>query len=172
MGIAATLVYYGLVQVGDGLIWSGQVSPLFGVWLPNLVIGAVGLAMAFRLTRISSLGRHLDRPEETQHEEKPERVARSARSHRRALPRYVATRFLELALICFGGLLTAYLLVDLLERLDFFADYQPTAIQFLKLYAGRLPVLAARVIPMALLLATALTVSLLNARGELHGMRS
>jgi len=172
MGIAATLVYYGLVQVGDGLIWSGQVSPLFGVWLPNLVIGAVGLAMAFRLTRISSLGRHLDRPEETQHEEKPERVARSARSHRRALPRYVATRFLELALICFGGLLTAYLLVDLLERLDFFADYQPTAIQFLKLYAGRLPVLAARVIPMALLLATALTVSLLNARGELLGMRS
>ena len=170
LGIASTLVYYGLVQLGTGLTEAHTVSPTLGVWLPNIVFAAVTVTLALRLTRMSAFGRHLGSA--------PERVrtASSRRSRRpprrRALPRYVAGRFLQLALIGLAAILAAYLVVDVLERLDRFARYHATSLEVLRFYTARLPLLASRVIPMSLLVATALTVSLFGASGELTAMRS
>lgn len=66
----------------------------------------------------------------------------------------------------------AYPIVDVLERLAFFARYAASAHEVLRYYAARLPLLVLRVVPMALLLATALTVSLLSVHHELLGMRA
>ena len=38
-GLTITVVYYGLVQLGHGLAQAGTVSPAFGVWLPNILVG-------------------------------------------------------------------------------------------------------------------------------------
>jgi lipopolysaccharide export system permease protein len=102
------------------------------------------------------------------------RLARrpSGRPHRGALPRYVAGRFLGLASLSFAVLLTAYLLIDVMERLDWFARYQAGGAEILRFYAARVPLLASRVVPMALLVGTALVVSLLAVEGELTGMRA
>ena len=173
MGIVATLMYYGLIELADGITRVGRMSPTLGVWLPNLLMGALGIFLAFRLTRTSSIGRHSDRPTSSREEKKPVSVKpRSVRSRRHALPRYVSVRFVELALLCFGGLLAAYFLVDLVERADFLSRSRPNLVEFATFYGARLPLLAARVAPMALLLAAALTVSLLGAQGELIGMRA
>ena len=63
MAIGATVAYYALLQLGDGLSLKGWISPGLGVWLPNIVMGLLGLVSAFRLTRLSSMGRHSDSPE-------------------------------------------------------------------------------------------------------------
>jgi len=193
MAIVATVAYYALLQLGDGLSSKGWISPGLGVWLPNIVMGVLGLASAFRLTRLSSMGRHSDSPEGVPaaqkegagvHQEATGSTADSPgegpqpfqdaviRTRSRALPRYVLVRFLELGGVCFASLLALYFIVDLIERVDFLSDYRPNFVQFAIFYGSRLPLLASRVVPMALLLATALTVSLLVARGELVGMRA
>jgi lipopolysaccharide export system permease protein len=92
-------------------------------------------------------------------------------THRFVLPRYVARRFLQMAALGFATLLVAYLLVDVLERLEFFARYAATAQEVGLYYAARIPVLASRLVPMSLLLAAALTVSLFAAQSELLGMQ-
>ena len=51
LGLGLTLGYYGLVQLGEGLIQSGRVGVMSGVWLPNailMLLGLVFLAMALR----------------------------------------------------------------------------------------------------------------------------
>jgi lipopolysaccharide export system permease protein len=75
-------------------------------------------------------------------------------------------------LLSFSALLVGYVLVDVLERLQWFARYHadlPTALQFYSLW---IPVLASRVVPMAVLLATALTVSIFTRHHEVVGMRA
>ena len=184
MGLVATLAYYGLIQLGDGLIEGGRLGAAAGVWLPNGVMGAVAVAFALLLSRMSSFGRHTDRPEpkkkssaKQQQSEAVEppverRSAGRLRLHERPLERYVAIRFVQTVLLCFGATLLGYFLVDLLERLDWFSLYAVTPYDLLLFYAGRLPLLASRVIPMALLIGTSLTVSLLAAHGEIGGMRA
>src|SRR5262249_653330 len=65
-----------------------------------------------------------------------------------------------------------YLLVDVLERLQWFARYHADTLKALRFYSVRLPLLASQIVPMSLLIATALTVSLFSVHRELLGMRA
>ena len=92
LGIVATLGYYGLVQLGDGMIHAETLSVGAGVWLPNFVGGATALALIFRLTRQSGFGRHSDR----RSSKEPKVVGADSgpvelRTKRWALQRYVAS---------------------------------------------------------------------------------
>ena len=69
-------------------------------------------------------------------------------------------------------LVIAFLLVDVIDNLQWFTKYHSTLDEVLRFYAARLPLIASRVVPMALLVAAALTVSLLGVTGELLGMRA
>jgi lipopolysaccharide export system permease protein len=75
-------------------------------------------------------------------------------------------------MLSFAILLVAYLLIDIMERLEWFSRYHATGTEILRFYGARVVLLASRVVPMSLLVATALTVSLLAVEGELIGMRS
>lgn len=174
LGILTTIAYYALLQLGSGLIEEGRVGPALGVWLPDLITAALAVVLAARMTRLLTYGRpparrlprlrlrHLirARPENGLH------------PRRWPLQRYLAGHFLGMAALCFFGLLTAYFLVDLLERLDFFARYGASRGEVIRYYAAHVPLLASRVFPMSLLLAMALTASLLGARNELTAMRA
>ncbi len=196
LGVAVIVFYYGLVQAGNGLIQAQVLIAEWGVWLPNLLLLVVALLLALRLSRMSAFGRHSDRPlsfglrfsplyRGLQHrlgswlrrtrkvDPAESRASRgSIYGHRWSLQRYIAGRFLQMLLMCFSVLLVAYLLVDVLERLQWFARYNATGGEVVRFYAVRIPLLASRVIPMALLVSTALTVGLLAVQGELMGMRS
>jgi lipopolysaccharide export LptBFGC system permease protein LptF len=63
-------------------------------------------------------------------------------------------------------------MVDVMERLDWFARYGATGEEVARFYAARIPLLASRVVPMALMVGSALIASLLAVEGELTGMRA
>jgi lipopolysaccharide export system permease protein len=173
LGIVTMVAYFGLVQVGDALIQRGTLSIALGAWLPNFVVMALGAALFARLASKSAFGREGDRPQS-----RPSRRVRRDEAEGRirvrpyALQRYVAGRFLQMAVLCFAVCLVAYLLVDVLERLKWFFRYGATLEEILHFYLARVPLLASRVVPMSLLVATSLTVSLIAAQGELLGMRA
>ncbi len=172
IGLLLTIAYYGLVQLGEGLIQSNQVMVLTGVWLPNGVLMLLAIAFLLRVLRKKVLGHAFDRPQLPKHKTSKRELRSDYRPRRYPLPRYIVSRFLQLALLTFGVLVVAYLLIDIMERLDWFARYDATGLEVLRFYGARLPLLASRVVPMSVLVATALTVSLLAVEGELIGMRS
>jgi LPS export ABC transporter permease LptG len=172
LGILATVVYYGLVQLGDGLIEKGTLGVRVGAWLPNLVLGGVALLLAIRLRGLLTYGRAPARRLGIVSRLPRRRQARGIRTHRFVLIRWVTGRFAAAALLSFSTLLVAYLLVDVCARLEFFAQYSASGEAVLRYYAARLPMLASRVFPMSLLVAVALTVGLFSAQNELLGLRA
>lgn len=172
LGVLATIAYFALVQLGEGLVQAGGVGVAAGVWLPNLVLGGAATLLFVRARREGVLGHRFSKPGRPERDARPRGMRRPGRPHRYALPRYVAARFLELAGLAFAVLLTAYVLIDVMERLDWFARYRASGGEVLRFYLARVPLLASRVVPMALLVGTALVVSLLAVEGELIGMRA
>lgn len=173
MGLGGAITYYALFQFAEGMLrnQNAPVGPV--VWIPNLVLIIVAMVLLFRAGRHASesdrstggipIGALLARAGLKR---------KKFRIKRFALPRYVSVQFVRMAAICTVGLVFAYLVIDVFDNLKWFNQYGSTADEILRYYSSRLPVLIARVIPMALLIAVALTISLLGANGELLGMRA
>jgi lipopolysaccharide export system permease protein len=169
-GLAVTAVYYGLLQLGEGLVQWAVVGAGLGVWLPNLV---VAVAAAGLLARERLRAAWYARVGEWRLPGRRGRRAGSVPPPRQyLLQRYILRQYLQLFCASFALLLAGYLVIDVLERLDWFARHQATGLAAVRFYGARIPLLASRVVPMALLLATALTVSLFSAHKELIAMRA
>jgi len=172
LGIAVTIATFALAQLGEGLTQAGVTGIAGGVWLPNGVLALLAAGSFWRARREGVLRRSLDRRALRERTLRALPGRRPDKTRRRALQRYVSARFLQLALLSFAAILTAYLMVDVMERLDWFARYRATGEEVARFYAARVPLLASRVVPMALLVGSALIASLLAAEGELIGMRA
>jgi lipopolysaccharide export system permease protein len=169
-GLLVTVVYYGLMQLGEGLMQAHLVSIELGVWLPNAVVAMLALALLWREKVLGVWWYHRTRQKE---EPKQQQRAGHVPSFRRYIVwRYVVWQYVEMLCLAFALLLVGYLLVDILERLHWFARYHADAVTILRFYEARLPLLVSRVAPIAVLLATALTVSLLSTHRELIGLRA
>ena len=168
-GLLVTLVYYSLMQLADGLVQSGVVSVGAGAWLPNLVVSLYATALLLKDRQSPMLKQKING-------EEPALLDRRLR-HRRPfqrylLQRYVAGQYFSMLALSFAVLLVGYVLVDVLERLEMFARYHVTLLQALQFYSLRIPLLASRIIPMAFLLAAALTIGVFTAHHELVAMRA
>jgi LPS export ABC transporter permease LptG len=168
LGFAATAAYYGLVQLGHGLARSENIPVAAAVWLPNALLALTALWLSLRVRR----GRLRESLSTRLAARRAHKGTRPTRAHRLIMDRYVFSRFVEIALICFAVLLLAYLLIDVMDNLKWFTRYNSTPIEILRYYGARLPLLVSRVLPLALIAAAALTTSLLVASGELLGMRA
>ncbi|MBW2267756.1 MAG: LptF/LptG family permease [Deltaproteobacteria bacterium] len=178
MGLLCTIVYFSVVQFSDGVIRRGTFSVGFGAWFPNLLLVSVALLLLLRALRERVAGYNFDgrrrrwRLPRRKQRPAPELQAWRGRPHRLALARYVSGRFLQLAALTFSVLFVAYFMIDLMERLSWFARHEATSLEIVRFYSARVWLLASRAVPMSLLIATALTVSLLAVEGELIGMRA
>jgi LPS export ABC transporter permease LptG/LPS export ABC transporter permease LptF len=171
IGMLCTISYYGLIQLGEGLVQGGVIGIAAAAWFPNVILSLLAGVLIVRARRKAVLGHAFDRPQvRAKHFARD--VSRPLRSRAYPLPRYIAGRFIRLAILSFGILLVAYLLIDIMERLQWFSRHQATGMEILRFYGARVVLLASRVVPMSLLVATALTVSLLAVEGELIGMRA
>ena len=178
MGLVCTLAYYGLVQFSEGLVQGDQIGPGLGAWLPNALLALLALGLLTRALRERALARPFEpnlarkiRQRFGAARGSASRPEREPRLHRHALARYVGGRFVRLAGLTFSALFAAYLLIDVMDRLEWFAEHGATGLEALRFYGARAPLLASRAVPMAILIATSLAVSLLAADGELLGMR-
>jgi lipopolysaccharide export system permease protein len=171
LGLLCTISYYGLIQLGEGLAQSKLIGVEAAVWLPNAILSLLAAVLIVRARREGVLGHSFDRPQHRTSRLANQKV-RERRPRSYPLPRYIAGRFIHLAMLSFAILLVAYLLIDIMDRLAWFSRYQATGLEVLHFYSARVVLLASRVVPMSLLVAAALTVSLLAVEGELIGMRA
>jgi LPS export ABC transporter permease LptG/LPS export ABC transporter permease LptF len=174
MGLVCTIAYYGLMQLAEGLAQGGALGVVLAAWLPNLVLGLLFAVLFFRTLRERVVGHVFDRPQRRDRRwiPWPKSDPRRRGPRRHALLRYIAGRFLELLLLSFSVLFVAYLLIDVMDRLAWFTRHGATTVEVIRFYGARAPLLASRAVPMAILVATSLVVSLLAVEGELVGIRS
>ncbi len=171
LGLIVTVVYYGQVQLCQGLMQAGIMSGTFALWLPNLTMTLLAFSLLWAQARQipTVLPRTLRKIRGGYWGNSKSRVAGPRRF---LLSRYILGHFFSMLLLSFGVLFIGYLLVDVLERLEWLARHNTTPMEALRFYSARAPLLASRIIPMALLLATALTVGSFTMHRELVGMRA
>lgn len=172
MGLVGAIAYYALFQFAEGMLRNQNANVGLVVWIPNTVLIVVASALLFRA------GRHASESDRSKGSDGGGVLARTGlvrdklRMKRAALPRYVSSQFVRMVAASIVGLVFAYLVIDVFDNLKWFNQYGSTADEIARYYGARLPVLVGRVIPMALLIAVALTISLIGANGELLGMRA
>lgn len=168
VGLAVTVGYYGLLQASNGLLEFPDVPVALAAWMPNALAalgGGVLMVRRFLLTREQRV--KLRTPDA-----RDMRSLRGRSGHRFPLTRYVALRYVTVSLLAVGVLLLAYLLVDVLEHLERFAEHGAQLSEVARFYGARLPLLASRILPMGLLVGVALIVSGMSSEGELIGMEA
>ena len=172
MGLVGAIAYYALFQFAEGMLRNEDAPVGLVVWIPNTVLIVVASVLLYRA------GRHASESDRSKGNDGGGVLARAGivrnklRMKRYALPRYVSGQFVRMVAASIVGLVFAYLVIDVFDNLKWFNQYGSTADEIARYYGARLPVLVGRVVPMALLVAVALTISLIGANGELLGMRA
>lgn len=86
--------------------------------------------------------------------------------------RYILQECVKIFVMCFAGLMTVYLVVDFFEKVRGFIRHDPAVGAILLYFLFKCPAIAAQMAPLAVLMATLLTVSVMARNHELTAMRS
>lgn len=192
VGIAVIFVYYAVMFLFESLTKSGRFPAVWARWVPNILLGAVGLFLLWRRTHGARwklalpVGRWLTAARRRRATRAPS--ASAAGGRRRvvvvvkvpefSLPRptlldiYVGNRYLRVLALTFFGLMGLFYIstaIDLSEKL---LKGQTTAGTLVAYMVFMTPEYLYYVIPMAVLLAVLVTIGILTKTSELTIMRA
>jgi lipopolysaccharide export system permease protein len=86
--------------------------------------------------------------------------------------RYLLREYVKVFLMCFAGLMTVYLVVDFFEKVRRFIRFDAEAIHILGYFLLRTPAISFQIAPLAILMATLLTLGMFSKNHEITAMRS
>ncbi|HEY6972678.1 MAG TPA: LPS export ABC transporter permease LptG [Nitrospiraceae bacterium] len=86
--------------------------------------------------------------------------------------RYILREYARIFLMCFAGLMTIYLVIEFFEKVRRFLNYDASWIDVLAYFALKTPAISFQIAPLAVLMATLLTLGLLSRSHEITAMRS
>lgn len=90
----------------------------------------------------------------------------------RILTRYVAATYLRILSLCLGAFIAIYLVVDFMEKIARFTRSGASWHVILSFFVAKLPEIVSQSAPLAVLMATLLTLATLSMNSELTAMRS
>ena len=86
--------------------------------------------------------------------------------------RYMTREYMKVFVMCFAGLMTVYLVVDFFEKVRRFLRFDADVMHILVFFLLRTPAIAFQIAPLAVLMATLLTLGMLSRNHEITAMRS
>ena len=86
--------------------------------------------------------------------------------------RYLFREYAKIFFMCFAGLMTIYLVVDFFEKVRRFLSHDAQWMDVLTYFALKVPAISFQIIPLAVLMATLLTLGLLSRNNEITALRS
>jgi lipopolysaccharide export system permease protein len=86
--------------------------------------------------------------------------------------RYILREYAKIFLMCFAGLMTIYLVIDFFEKVRRFLRYDASVVSILTYFTLKVPAISYQIAPLAVLMATLLTLGLLSRSNEITAMRS
>ncbi|THJ17116.1 MAG: LPS export ABC transporter permease LptG, partial [Nitrospira sp. CG24D] len=86
--------------------------------------------------------------------------------------RYILREYAKIFLMCFSGLMTIYLVIDFFEKVRRFLKFDANMVDVLTYFVLKTPAISFQITPLAILMATLLTLGLLARNNEITAMRS
>ncbi len=86
--------------------------------------------------------------------------------------RYVLREYVKIFSMCFSALMTIYVVIDFFEKVRRFLHYDAELLDVLTYFLLRLPGICFQIAPLAILMATLLTLGTLSRNHEITAMRS
>lgn len=183
LGLVVILLYYVLLTVGEKMAMDGRVSAFLGMWAPDIVLAAAAVFLFLRADRGPSAPIRLSGflgTREKSGPHAPKAVSRRLRSVTPLSPvrfpgvldRYVSRKFLAILALVFSALAAATLLATFFERLnDTLRHGKPVGL-LVRYVWFKLPEFLAYLLPVAVLVATLLTLGLLAKFNEATAMKA
>ena len=84
---------------------------------------------------------------------------------------YIARHYLKILTLCLVGLITIYMVVDFFEQVRRFLGYDAELSSLFMYFFFRIPEVTYTVAPLAMLMASLLSIGLLNKNQEINAMR-
>jgi LPS export ABC transporter permease LptG/LPS export ABC transporter permease LptF len=190
LGLGVIALYYAVLVLFEDLTKGGQFSPYWARWVPNLVVGLIGLfalrakmrqtgrEWAIALPAWVSRLRRASADPATGHGGAPGRVVVVIRLPELPLPRirlldrYVARRYLSVAVLSFCGLLVLYYIATFIDKSERLFKGEATTAMLVEYFYHSTPQFIVHVAPMATLVAVLATIGGLTRTGELIVMRA
>ena len=88
------------------------------------------------------------------------------------LSRYILSVYLQLIALCAGSFVSIYLIIDFLERIGRFTRAQAEPYHIFLFFVYKIPEITNQITPLAVLMATLLTLGMLARHSEVTAMRS
>jgi lipopolysaccharide export system permease protein len=86
--------------------------------------------------------------------------------------RYLLREYAKIFFMCFAGLMTIYLVIDFFEKVRGFLTHDARWMDILTYFALKVPAISFQIVPLAILMATLLTLGLLSRNNEITALRS
>ena len=168
IGVVIVFAYYVPLMLGPALVKGGYLPPWLGMWLPNFVIGALGIAMFVWRDRLA------DRPF----------TLRAPAWVRRIRPRsqgvpglhildgYVTRTYLRYLLLSAVTLLGLFYIASFLDLSDKLFKGTTSWVMLAQYFRYATPEWVYWILPFAVLIGTLVTISVLTKNSELIVMRA
>ena len=189
LGSIVIFVYYILLYFSRALSYGGWISPSVAPWIPNIVLGAVGIALATWRAGSADQPIRVSIPlfwQRRQVEPAPGSVPVAARQRivvvvrvpHLGIPRpglldlYVSRQYLRILLFGIAGLLGVFYVSTFMEYAERLFRGSATTGLLLRFLYFSTPQFVYFVIPMSALLATLVTIGLMTKNSELIVMKA
>ena len=87
------------------------------------------------------------------------------------ISRYIVTSYVRIIALCAGSFITIYLVIDFLEKLGRFTRAHGEFRHIFLFFLFKIPEISSQIIPLAVLMATLLTLGMLSRNSEITAMR-
>ena len=169
LGIAVVFAYYVPLMIGPSLVKGHYLSPWLGSWLPNFVLGALGILMFVWRDRLADQPFRLKMP---QWLARP-RTARHVRiPGLTILDDYITRTYTKYVLLSLAGLLSIIYIAAFVDVSDKLFKGMVTPLTIVEYFRYSTPEWLYYVIPLAVLMSALITIAMLTKNSELIVMKA
>jgi LPS export ABC transporter permease LptG/LPS export ABC transporter permease LptF len=181
LGLLVIFGYYAVMWIGQAAAKAHYLAPWAASWLPNAVLGTVGLVGAWRRLRPASradsfvppaLAGRVGRLTDVVRGSVVARVPTLTRVRPKLLDLYVATMYFRVLLLCIAGMSGLFYLATFIDLSDKLFKGTATAETLLRYFWWSTPQYLYYIIALAVLMAAVATVGALSKSSELIVMRA
>jgi LPS export ABC transporter permease LptF/LPS export ABC transporter permease LptG len=168
IGIVVVFAYYVPLMIGPSLVKGHYLPPWLGMWLPNFVLGALGVLMFVWRDRLADQPFNLRMPRWVQSFGR----RRNRTIQGRILDTYITTQYLRYSALSVVALLGIFYIASFLDLSDKVFKGQVTWLTIATYFRYATPEWLYYVLPLALLLGALVTIAVLTKNSELIVMKA
>jgi len=180
ISLGIILVYYVLITTGEEMAINCTLSPLLGIWGPNILLLLIGFYLFLKSQKESKLFAGLSRFFRRRKEEEsfPKKRIFSRNWPRlplrfpNILDRYTLRKYLAIFLFVFFSLLLIFVIVTFIDRIDNIHKHNKSLMLLFEYIRYRIPEFIHYILPVAALTTTLLSLGLLTKFNEITAMKA